>query len=135
MHYPSIVNGKRSYIELTDVHYVPEMHSLLSLACLEGKGCYASIKLGRFDIICDGDILLSKTRVGNSDLLDLQYVETPHAFRSSKRPLANHESWDERYRRLGHLGMQDVKKLAYLVTGIDTKMADKLQRPVPPHKM
>jgi hypothetical protein len=32
------------------------------------------------------------------------------------------------------LGMQDVKKLADLATGIDTKMAHKLQRAVPPHK-
>jgi hypothetical protein len=30
--------------------------------------------------------------------------------------------------------MQDVKKLAHLATGIDTKMADILQRAVPPHK-
>ena len=134
VHYPSIVNGKFSIIELTGVHHVPAMHyNLLSIACLEDKGCHAVNKDGRFDIIddSDGELVLTGTRVGNSYLLDLQYTET---LRSSKKPLANHASWDEWHRRLGHLGMQDVKKLAHLATGIDTKMADKLQRSVPSHK-
>jgi hypothetical protein len=51
VHYPSIVNGKPSIIELTGVHHVPAMHyNLLSIACLEDKGCHAVIKDGRFDI-------------------------------------------------------------------------------------
>ena len=103
-------------------------YNLLSIATLEDKGCYASIKDGRFDIIDseDNEVVLSGTRVGKSYLLDLKYTHPPQALRSSKKPPANHASWDKWHRRLGHLGMQDVKKLSQIATGIDTVMADKL---------
>jgi hypothetical protein len=93
--YLRIVHGNQSFIDLNDVHYVPDMqYNLLSVACLEDKGCHAVIKDRRFNIIdgSDGELLLTGTYINNSYLLDLQYIETPHAFRSSKKPLANHAS-------------------------------------------
>jgi hypothetical protein len=117
---------------------MPEVHyNLISVACLEDKGRHAVIKDGRFDIVddSDGELVLSGTRVGNGYLLNLLYTEALHASKSSKKSLANHASWDEWHRRLGHYGMQDVKKLARIAPGIDTEMADKLQRAVSAHKM
>ena len=89
-------------------------YNLLSIATLEDKGCYATIKEGRFDIIDseEDEVVLSGTRVGKSYVLDLKYAYPPQALRSSKKPQANHASWDEWHRRLSHLGMQDVKKLS-----------------------
>ena len=112
-------------------------YNLLSIATLEDKGCYATIKDGRFDIIDseDDEVILTGTRVGKSYLLDMKYVDPLQALRSSKESPANHASWDEWHRRLGHLGMQDVKKLSKIATGIDATMADKLQKNIPPHKL
>ena len=112
-------------------------YNLLSIASLEDKGCKFTIEDGRFDIIDkeDDEVVLSGTRYDMSYLLDLKYSTPPHAMRSSKVPISNHASWDEWHRRLGHLHMQDVKRLANIADGINTIDADKLQRCVTSHKL
>ena len=72
--YPRIVHGNQSFIDLNDVHHVPDMqYNLLSVACLEDKGCHAVIKDRRFNIIngSDSKLLFTRTYISNSYLLDL----------------------------------------------------------------
>ena len=136
--YPRVLNGKAEYVRISSVHHVPDMdYNLLSITTLEDKGCYATIKEGHFDIIDSEEdkVVLSGTRVGKSYLLDLKYAQPPQALRSSKKPQANHTSWDKWHRRLGHLGIQDVKKLSQIATRIDAGMADQLQQTISPHKL
>ncbi len=125
-------------VSLTGVYYVPEMeYNLLSIGILEEIGCYCTIRNGCFDVIdgSDDEVVFSGTRVDKSYILDLDYAQRPRAMRSSTKPPANHASWDLWHRRLGHLNMQDVKRLANMSEGINSDKANELQKKEQPYDL
>ena len=110
------VHGKKICNTVTGVEFVPELdYNLIATGVLEKKGCEITQKKGRMFIVDEDDGLtfMTGTRqpsaIGNSYTLDLW---TPPVSRAkvSKTPT----SWIQWHRRLGHLNMGDVKKLAQM---------------------
>ncbi len=125
-----LVEGTVSRIRLTNVYHVPELrYNLLSVGTVEAKGYSVRIENARFEFVhSSGDVTLSGTRAKSGGY----YVDTSD--NSSKIPKSSHiaqnnkASWRQWHRRLGHLDMQDVKRLATMSTGIDVDAANNLQK-------
>lgn len=106
------IQGRKVENTLNDVEYAPDLdYHMISTGLLDRKGCSLTIRKGKLTItdLEDNAIFMTGTiqpeLEGNSYTLDLW--NTPIRKVNAVAP-----TWEDWHRRLGHLNMQDVKKLA-----------------------
>ena len=110
------IDGKLVTNTITGVEYIPDMdYNLIGTGLLESKNCEVTAKHGRLIItdLDDNTVFMTGTRQdpseGNSYKLNLwEELATVKSVKSAKSPV----SWTQWHRRLGHLNMGDVRKLA-----------------------
>jgi transposase InsO family protein len=133
----TIVDGEQSQIRLTGVYHCPRLeYNLLSVSIVEAKGYTIRIQDAKFEFIHpEDDVSLSGSRATGGGY----YVDTPEndskVLKSSRAYHNDKASWRQWHRRLAHLGMKDVKRLAGMSTGIDVEAANSLQKQESPKEI
>ncbi len=108
-----MIDGETFQVNFRNVLHSPDLeYHLLSVGIIEEASYSVLAKNGKMTVFDNEDnVALVGTRIGTGYLVDIPFDETYQAL-SSYSPPQNHASWTELHRRLGHLNMQDVKKLA-----------------------
>ena len=124
-------------VNFCNVFHAPELeYNLLSVGIIEKAGYSILAKKGKMTGFDDKDnVALEATRIGTSYLVNVPASGRILALASSHSVPHNHVSWTQWHRRLGHLNMQDVKKLVRMSTGMDPKKATFLEKSEPPHEL
>ncbi len=100
-------------VNFLNVLYSPDLeYNLLSVGTIE-EADYSVLAKNRKMTVFDNEynVALVGTRIWTGYLVDIPFDDTYQAL-SSHSPSQNHVSWTEWHRRLEHLNMLDLKKLA-----------------------
>ena len=109
---PLLLDGEHATVKLSQVHYCPDLDSnLLSLGTLESKGLTWSSGKGSMLIRNGNKTIMEGFRKGTVYVLSQPNSE--RAMATSTQP--TDDLW---HRRLGHLGLGDLKKLEGMSTGM-----------------
>ena len=132
-----LVDGKQEVINFCNVFHAPELeYNLLSVGTIEKAGYLILVKKGEMTVFDDKDnVALEATRIGISYLVNVPASGRISALASSHSVPHNHASWTQWHRRLGHLNMQDVKKIVRMSTGMDPEKATSLEKSEPPYEL
>ncbi len=135
-----LLKGQPTKIRLTDVYHCPGLHyNLMSVGQVEAKGYTCSIKNGKFRFMdSKGAVAL----IGSRNEGGAYFVNTPtNPSNSRSVTLASRTngpakaSWRQWHKRLAHLNMADVKRLANMSTGIDVDSANSLENEESPESV
>ena len=127
-----IVNNSTQSIRLTNVFHIPNIqYNLLSVGVIESKGFTLQFKKGKVSIIDlkDDALAISGTRIGTSYHVDQPEKTTPTTRKATGSPTAT--SLNQWHRRLGHLGKDDVIRLAGMATGMNLSTAKEMEKQNP----
>ena len=132
-----LVDGKSEVVNFCNILHAPELeYNLLSVGTIEKAGYLILAKKGKITVFDNKDnVALEATKIEISYLVNVPARERTLALASSRSVPHNHASWTQWHRRLGHLNMQDVKKLVRMSTGIDPEKATSLEKSEPPHEL
>jgi len=134
-----LLNDQPTKIRLTNVYHCPGLHyNLMSVGQVEAKGYTCSIKNGKFRFVdSKGAVAL----IGSRNDAGAYFVDTPtnppnsRSVTLASRTGSAKASWRQWHKRLAHLNMADVKRLANMSTGIDVDSADSLENEESPESV
>jgi len=134
-----LLKDQSTKIRLNDVYHCPGLHyNLMSVGQVEAKGYTCSIKNGKFRFMnTEGAVALTGSRNDGG----AYFVDTPTNPPNSRVTLASKTngpakaSWRQWHKRLAHLNMADVKRLANMSTGIDVDSANSLENEESPESV
>jgi transposase InsO family protein len=132
-----LLNDQPTKIRLTDVYHCPGLHyNLMSVGQVEAKGYTCSIKNGRFRFMDPkGAVALTGSRnAGGAYFVDTPFIPPKSVILASSSGSAK-ASWRQWHKRLAHLNMADVKRLANMSTGIDVDSANSLENEESPESV
>jgi len=126
-----LLNNQPTKIRLTDVYHCPGLHyNLMSVGQVEVKEYTCSIKNGEFRFMDPrGAVALTGWRNDGG----AYFVDTPtnppnsRSVTLASRTGPAKASWRPWHKRLAHLNMADVKRLASMSIGIDVDSANSLE--------
>ncbi len=134
-----LLNDQPIKIRLTNVYHCPGLHyNLMSVGQVKAKGYTCSIKNGKFRFMnSKGAVAL----IGSRNDAGAYFVNTSTNFSNSRsvilasRTGSAKASWHQWHKRLAHLNMTDVKRLANMSIGIDVDSADSLKNEESPESV
>jgi hypothetical protein len=133
-----LLNDQPTKIRLNDVYHCPELHyNLMSVGQVESKEYTCSIKNGRF-LFTDpkDDIVLTGSRNNAGAYFVDSPTNPPNSRSMSSRTYGPAKaSWRQWHKRLAHMNMADVKRLANMSTGIDVDSANSLENQESPESV
>jgi hypothetical protein len=124
-------NGKIDLVTVRNVRHIPDLQEhLLSLGSIESQGNEIAMKNGKCIVTRTKDrvVLATGTRIGNGRLYLLSEV---HDTKANALAVTSFEKADLHiwHRRLGHLNMDAVQRLATQVDGMKIRERDEEHRP------
>jgi len=127
-----LLKGQPTKIRLTDVYHCPELHyNLMSVGQVEAKEYTCSIKNGKFRFMNPRSAV---ALIGSRNDGGAYFVDTPSNPPNSRSVTLTSRtngtakaSWRQWHKRLAHLNMADVKRLANMSIGIDVDSANSLE--------
>ena len=131
-----IIDGGALQVNFLNVLYSLDLeYNLLSVVTIKEAGYSVLAKNGKMTVFNNEDkSALVETQMGTGYLVDIPCDWTYQAL-SSHSPSQNRASWTEWHRPLGHLDMQDVKKLAGTSLGINAQKTTLMERAEPPDSL
>jgi len=134
-----LLNDQPTKIRLTNVYHCSGLHyNLMSVGQVEAKGYTCSIKNGKFRFMnSKGAVVL----IGSRNDAGAYFVDTPtnppnsRSVTLTSRTGSAKASWRQWHKRLAHLNMADVKRLANMSIGIDVNSADSLENEESPESV
>jgi len=135
-----LLDDQPTKIRLTNVYHCSGLHyNLMSVGQVEAKGYTCSIKNGKFRFMnSKSDVAL----IGSRNDAEAYFVDTPTNPPNSRSvTLASRTngpakaSWRQWHKRLAHLNMADVKRLANMSIGIDVDSANSLENEESPESV
>ena len=132
-----LIDGKPEVVNVCSVLHAPELdYNLLSVGTIEKAG-YSILAKNRKRTIHENknNAVLEATRIGTSYLVNVPSNKETLALTSSHSVSNNNASWTQWHRCLGHLNMQDVKKLLQMNIGIDPEKITSLEKSESPFKL
>jgi len=134
-----LLKGQPTKIRLTNVYHCPGLHyNLMSVGQVEAKGYTCSMKDGKFRFMdSKGAVAL----IGSRNEGGAYFVDTPtnppnsRSVTLASRTGSAKASWRQWHKRLAHLNMADVKRLANMSTGIDVDSANSLENEESPESV
>ena len=134
-----LLNDQPTKIRLTNVYHCSGLHyNLMSVGQVKAKGYTCSIKNGKFRFMnSKGAVAL----IGSRNDARAYFVDTPtnppnsRSVTLASRTGSAKASWRQWHKRLAHLNMTDVKRLANMSTGIDVDSADSLENEESPESV
>jgi hypothetical protein len=124
-----LLNDQPTKIRLTNVYHCSGLHyNLMSVGQVESKGYTCSIKNGKFLFMdAKGAVALIGSRSeGGAYFVDTP-TNPPNSIILASRTGSAKASWRQWHKRLAHLNMADVKRLANMSIGIDVNAANSLE--------
>ncbi len=132
-----LIDGKPEVVNVCSVLHTPELdYNPFSVGTIEKAGYSILAKNGKRTIHDNkNNVALEATRIGTSYLVNVPASKETLVLASLHSVPNNNASWTQWHRRLGHLNMQDVKKLVQISTGIDPEKTTSLEKSEPPYEL
>ena len=125
-----LLKDQKKKIRINNVFHCSELHyNLLEVETLESKEFFINIKNEKFNFLnAQNKIALIETKFFEENYyinilsIEMRDLQSFTIFRLNKA------FWRQWHRRLAHLNMNDVKKLAFMSTDIDVEAVNALEK-------
>lgn len=125
-----IIDSKLEVVNIYNILHTSELkYNFFSVSIIE-KAEYSILAKNRKIIFYDNkdNVAFEATRIGTSYLVNVSTSKKTLALAFLYSVPHTSTSWTYQHRRLGHLNMQDIKKLVQISTGLDFEKITSLEK-------